>query len=93
MKLAIGFTDATRSFTNGFEAGMIYEKMQAGERVIDQGIAAGFPIHAENVELFKRMAQAEGYALEVVPTDTEGWVAVRFTCSSKPRPALSVIKP
>ena len=91
--LLIAFPDGSDSFVHGFEAGMIYQDMRAGSREIDRGIIEGFPVHAENVEVLKRMAAAEKYEIEVRQIETEGWVAMRFKCAdSSPQPKLSVLK-
>lgn len=92
MGMLFAFTDQSESFVNGFEAGMLWARIESGEPVIDCGFDEGFPLHAKNLELVTRMAACRGFSVEQQPS-VEGWVCVRLSLSHKPRPALSVVKP
>jgi len=68
------FPDDSASFVNGFEAGMLWHRMVAGETPIENPIA----YHSENREVFQRMADAQGYDAEFEPIDDE-WMIATFT--------------
>jgi len=72
----VSFPDQSSSFVNGFEAGMVWQRMQAGEEVIDRGT----PYHFANCEVFHRMADAAGYDIECSDREDEAseWVEVTF---------------
>lgn len=55
----VPFPDQHPSFCTGFEAGMIWQRMIAGETKIggDDEVA----MHRDNREVFERMAAAQGY--------------------------------
>ncbi|MGC4393759.1 hypothetical protein [Agrobacterium sp. M50-1] len=72
----VPFTDESESFVNGFEAGMIWQRMLSGDELI--GGATEPPTHSENIEVFKRMAQAMGYDLDGHYDRTDGWMYVSF---------------
>jgi hypothetical protein len=92
MNMLFAFPDGSASFVNGFEAGMLWQRIENGETVIDCGIHDGFPVHTENVELIARMATCRGYSLEQ-QSSAEGWTAVRLSLSSKPSPSLKLVQP
>jgi hypothetical protein len=73
----VPFTDESESFVNGFEAGMIWQRMLAGEANI--GGAFDPPTHTKNLEVFKRMADAIGYDIKKDWDDVDGWMSVTFT--------------
>ena len=91
MGLVFAFPDQSQSFTCGFEAGMIWQRIEAGEAVIDKGFTEGFPAREDNIELIARMARAGGYTMETHPTGYDGWISVRLSFASKPKPALRVV--
>lgn len=72
----VPFPDASENFVHGFEAGMIWQRMVAGERIIggDREIAT----HSQNAEVFLRMAAAQGYDVEI-GDDVDGWIIATFT--------------
>ena len=72
------FPDESPSFVHGFEAGMIWALMEAGQAVIER------TCHEENREVLTRMADRLGYALDATATDVPGWADFRF---QKQRPA------
>lgn len=69
------FPDDSDSFVHGFEAGMMWQRMQAGETPI----ATDMPVHIANRKVLERMSAAAGYVMTVVdlmPDDT--WMDVEF---------------
>ena len=84
--LLVPFEDASPSFVHGFEAGMVYQRMLAG----DTEIAGGTPFHSDNVQLFHRMAAVHGYDVAVAPTVYDEWTDVTFT--KRPRPRFAVVE-
>lgn len=83
--LMVAFTDDSPSFVNGFEAGIIWALLEAGQASIER------TVHAENREVIERMARRMGYSCEFVETEVEGWLELVLT---KLRPAshLSVVR-
>lgn len=83
----VSFPDQTANFVHGFEAGMIWQRMRAGEQHID-----AITVHAENREVLQRMADAEGYeAAFFTITDCDEWLNLEM--SRRPRRGpLSVVK-
>lgn len=77
--LVVAFPDPSPSFVHGFEAGGLWEKLKNGETAEIQATT-----HVENREVIARMADAEGWEIEVKPTEVEGW---DFTKLEKKRPA------
>jgi len=53
------FYDESRSFVNGFECGMIWQKMKDGEK-IENAL-----IHKENIPQFKLMETHYGYEFKI----------------------------
>lgn len=90
MSLLVAFPDQSESFTLGFEAGVIWEQLEAGSPEIDRGMDEGMPIHTANIEVIQRMAAVKGYHLEI-GEHTNEWTAIRLTVQSRPRPKLSVV--
>lgn len=72
----VPFPDGSDSFVNGFEAGMIWQRMNAGEHQI--GGLDEIATHASNAEVFRRMATAQGYSVEIEPSIDE-WIIATFT--------------
>lgn len=94
MGMLFAFPDGSASFVNGFEAGMIWQQLDSGSvEPIDRGFDEGFPIHTDNVELVKRMAQARGFQVEVRPECAEGWTPVLLTYvgEGRAKPKLSLV--
>lgn len=91
--LLVSFTDNSQSFTNGFEAGMIWRDLEAGPEELEG------TYHAENLELLKRFSEALGYKLKVEVAHAEGiqyedWIFAQFTKvieAERPKPRLNVI--
>ena len=65
--LIVSFTDQSESFTLGFEAGMIWQRLQNGETHIKA------TVHTSNTEVLKRMSDAVGLDSAAKPTQIEGW--------------------
>lgn len=75
--LVLKFTDGSTSFVNGFEAGMIWERMQsADKRDINKTI--DMTVHEENRELYERMAAKLGWSFHTRPTTVEGWMEMKL---------------
>ena len=71
--LVLKFPDASESFVNGFEAGMIWEKMQsADKRDINKTIE--MTVHEANRELYEAMATKLGWSIKTRSTTVEGWI-------------------
>ena len=82
--LIVSFTDNSEAFTNGFEAGMLWQRMEAGE----QHIAA--VVHCENQEVILRLADHHELLAAFAPCEVEGWVNCEIRPMTK-RPFLTVI--
>lgn len=83
-KCIVPFSDGSASFVHGFEAGILWTRMQAGGREIANEVA----YHVANAEVFQRMAAACGYDMRTKPYD-DIYMTVAFT---KRRLHLSVVK-
>jgi hypothetical protein len=68
--LLFAFPDQSASFVHGFEAGMLWARIEAGEAVIDCGFEEGFPLHTDNLELVLRMAAVGSYATAFIRLQT-----------------------
>lgn len=64
--LLMPFLDESNSYTNGFEVGLLWEKMSNGETFSNQ------LIHDENVDQIKLMCDHFGYEYSITST-TEDW--------------------
>lgn len=96
MQLLLAFPDGSKSFVNGFEAGQIWALLDSGSvEPIDRGFDEGFPVHTENVEMVRRMAQVRGFRVETKSECVEGWTPVRLTYvgGGRAKPALSLVRP
>jgi hypothetical protein len=84
-RLLVSFPDQSPSFTYGFEAGCLWTTMRQG------GLAEiAATTRVENREVIRRMADHLGYALDVEPTETEGW---DDTTLMKIKPARERVNP
>lgn len=72
----VPFVDDSESYVNGFESGIIWQRMLAGEEII--GGATEPPTHSENFEVFKRMADAMNYDIADTLDRRDGWMFVTF---------------
>lgn len=72
----VPFPDGSDSFVHGFEAGMIWQRMVAGEANI--GGMDEVATHSANRRVFERMAAAQGYDITVEADDGE-WMIATFT--------------
>lgn len=84
MRCIVPFPDQSASFVHGFEAGLVWARMEAGQTHIDGN---GVPFHEANLEVFRRMAAHFGYDMEAQPGDGT-WAEITFT---KRRSRLSVV--
>lgn len=81
----VPFPDGSASFVHGFEAGMLWQRMIGGEAKIESPVAC----HADNRVVFERMAAAQGYDVEIEPTDDPTWIMATF---AKRRRRFSLIE-
>lgn len=77
----VPFPDPSESFVLGYEAGMIWQRMNAGEFKI--GGSDEVATHAANLEVFQRMADAQAYDLEIEPCGDDCWMIATFTKRQK----------
>lgn len=72
-QLIVSFVDQSPAYTYGFEAGMIWQRMQAREPLIEA------VTRAENATTLRRMAQAAGYDVEFGASEMLEWEFARFS--------------
>lgn len=65
--LVVSFPDQSESFTLGYEGGRIDQRMSVSESPIEECV------HSSNEELFRRLAEYQGYAMEWRRSEVEGW--------------------
>lgn len=91
-QLVVAFPDQSPNFAHGFEAGKIYERLSRLN--VGEGSIAGVYelIVPENEEVIRRIAEAKGWQVEIVPS-TEApteWLKVAFVkvgpSATKPNP-------
>ncbi len=82
--LVVAFPDQSSSFAHGFEAGGIFE-------LLDLNLTDCFikQTNFENREVIMRMAHHKGWAVEIIPTETEGWDSCTFTKSEAHRERIN----
>lgn len=73
----VPFPDQSASFVHGFEAGMIWQRMNAGEQTIGSDLEIA--THSCNLEVFQRMADTHGYLLEIDYCDDDEWMIATFS--------------
>jgi len=85
----VPFEDQSDSYVHGFEAGMIWQRMQQAEEVIETDI----PLHRANLRTFEKMASAAGYDFErsLLKGEMKEWVEITFTRRPVVRNHLSVV--
>lgn len=76
--LVLSFPDQSAPFAHGFEAGMLWQRLKAGEPLIE------VTTRTENAEIVRRMAVAKGYDLSLKASEVEGWDYVRLTVGKAP---------
>jgi hypothetical protein len=69
--LLVSFPDQSEKFTLGFEAGMVWEKMQKEDEF-------EMSVHNQNQEVCRRMAAAMAFYVEFNPTSYVEWVDAKF---------------
>jgi hypothetical protein len=77
--LVVSFPDQSASFVHGFEAGALDERMKAGAVAEIEATT-----HDENREVIRRLADYQGWSVEVKPSGVPGW---DYTILRKERPA------
>tara|TARA_B100002049_G_C15942970_1_gene317166 strand:- start:269 stop:553 length:285 start_codon:yes stop_codon:yes gene_type:complete len=80
--LIVSFPDQSETFVLGFEAGMIWQRLESGETEFE-AVA-----HAGNSEVIYRMANAKNLDANIHESDVEGWVEVYI----KPKAKLKLVK-
>ena len=77
--LVLAFPDQSSSFGHGFEAGGIFQ-------LLDLNLTDCFvqQTHFKNREVIMRMAHYKGWAVEIIPTEIEGWDSATFTKVENP---------
>lgn len=80
-KPIVSFTDQSPNFTLGFEAGMIWQQMQALVSPIESGI----PYRTENKEVVRRMANASGYIISSESDAGDGWIYITLERREEPK--------
>ncbi len=71
--LIIRFDDQSKNYTYGFEAGIIWEKMESGVPDFNR------TIRVENIPVIKRMCNEMGYVFQVkeyTQDEFEGWANI-----------------
>jgi len=88
-KPLVSFEDQSHSYVHGFEAGILWQKMQ--ER--PEWIKSELPYHNENYQTILRMATASGYIAHTDGVVIDGWVDFVFELAApeKPKPKLSLV--
>ncbi len=81
----VTFEDQTANYVHGFEAGIIWLRMQAGDAEITE------TTHPENRETLINIANVCGYAIEIEPSGFEGWDNLKATKRPK-RGSLTIVK-
>ena len=74
--LIVRFEDQTSSFTNGYEAGMIWQQMQDAKDV-------DMTVHSDNMIVLTDMAMATGYEIEFEATEYDEWLYCKATKTEK----------
>lgn len=77
--LVVSFPDQSQAFTLGFEAGMLWQRMESGERSIRA------TTRVENRECITRMATAQGATARMIPTGVDGWDETIIDHAARPR--------
>lgn len=72
MNLVIKFNDKSSSFVNGYEAGLLAEKMNMGLSVVNNN---GFPVHIKNMEVIKDICKYYNYIPIFGQTYFDEWIA------------------
>ncbi len=65
--LLMPFEDSSESFTNGFECGQIWEKLQSNEKL------NGYLIHSCNIKQIKKIAETFMTLITIKETSDEEW--------------------
>ena len=71
--LIVRFHDQSHSYVHGFEAGIIWRRMESGE----QDFSA--TIHDENIAVIRDMAAACGLSATINESEVEGWSYAEFS--------------
>jgi hypothetical protein len=84
--LIVSFPDQSETFVLGFEAGMIWERLQAGETEIDVNV------HTLNIEVLNRMCLAAKVTPKFQRTNVDGWTNLSIKPGAR-KPDLRLVKP
>jgi hypothetical protein len=74
LTLVVSFPDQSRNFALGHEAGRIFEQLE-----LESSGCFVLQTHFENREVIIRQAHHFGWAVEIIPTETDGWDCATFT--------------
>lgn len=95
-KPLVAFEDASQSYVNGFEAGMVWREMELA--VQDHELVPGDlvflerTVHSENSVTLRRMADALGWRYSEEPA-AEGYLFVRMEYVHRgPAPKLKLVR-
>jgi hypothetical protein len=80
--LIVPFPDQSESFTLGFEAGIIWNRLTSGE------VEFNLTVHTSNLPVLRNMAKYHGLLLYDLSTNVDGWIQVEFR---KSRNKLSLV--
>lgn len=81
------FEDRSRSYTLGFEAGLLWSVLAGPVKSVDERIE--HLVLAGNRVTFERMAKATGWAAFFAGTDDPKWMTATFT---RAKPQLSLVR-
>lgn len=81
--LIISFADQSEPYVLGFEAGLLYQRLESGTPVDD------YSVHTNNAETLVRVAKHFGFAATLVATEIDGWSTLSL---ARGKPKLSVVK-
>jgi hypothetical protein len=84
LELVIAFPDQSSNFALGHEAGRIFELL--GTEAQDCFV---LQTHFENREVIIRTGHYLGWAVEIIPTETEGWDSTTFTKTENHRERIN----
>lgn len=77
--LIVSFPDQSQSFVLGFEAGMIWKRLESGEAEFSE------TVHADNRDVIERMVEAMGLSVRMIDTHVEGWIIANIHRQTRPK--------
>ncbi|HEX7994037.1 MAG TPA: hypothetical protein VF506_08955 [Streptosporangiaceae bacterium] len=76
--LVLPFDTDDAEFTRGFEAGTLWQRLEAGEHPLSA------TVHSTNAEMVMRIAEAKGVRFSAELTDYDEWLFVTFFADGDP---------